>query len=155
VKKFRFPLQRLLEIREKKENQQKIVLAKVSGEYQLEVQRREKFFGNVKRQRERLSQVEKMDLNSLRNYDRIDLDAREASNAMESIIEEKKQKMTEQMEKYVVLKRDRRAVELLKEKALKAYVEEENRVEQQKTNEIGQNIYLRHQAQKNDSDNLK
>lgn len=155
MKKFSFPLQRLLEIREKKENQQKIVLAKASGEYQLEVQRREKFFENVKKQREHLSQVEKLDLNSLRNYDRLDLEAREASNAMESIIEEKKQKMTEEMEKYVALKRDRRAVELLKEKALKAYLEEENRVEQQETNEIGQNIYLRHQAQKNDSDNLK
>ncbi len=152
MKKFQFPLQRLLEIREKKENQQKLILAKVSGEYQVEINRKQQFFDNVKNERQRLSESEQLDLNALRAYDQMDLAAVEASHAMEGTIEEKKKRMMQEMDLYVALKRDRRAVELLKEKAVKDYNEEQGRIEQQESNEIAKNVYLRRQANLSDSD---
>ena len=153
MKKFHFPLQRLLEIRKKKEDQQKLVLAKASGEYQLEINRKQQFFDNVKNERQRLSKNKKFDLDALRAYDQMDLAAVEASYAMETIIEEKKKRMMQEMDLYVALKKDRRAVELLREKAFKNYKEEEQRVEQQESNEIAKNVYLRNQANSFDSDN--
>jgi flagellar export protein FliJ len=68
-------------------------------------------------------------------------------------IERRKRVMDKEMELYVKMTQDRRAVELLKEKAYKQYQVDANREETAVLDEIGRNSFLNNKADKENSDN--
>ncbi len=149
MKKFTFKLQRLLEIREKKEEEARIALAKVSGEYQKVVNEKAHALDQVSQTRKRLSKDKdkKLTLQALQAYDRLSQDVDLAVVELDRQIAARKKIMDEKLAIYTKKKQDKRAVEILKEKALARYEEETQRTEQKEMDEIAKNIYLQHQEQ--------
>lgn len=154
MKKFKFNLQKLLEIRQKKEDQEKLELAKASMAYQNVLNKKEKLLSNVKNIRKDLSSDRsKMSLARLQNYDKLTKDTDLAVKALEPVIEEKKKIMQEHIRLYASLQRDRKAVEILKDKAYQRYLEEQNRAEQKELDEIAKNTYLKHKEKRVNTEN--
>lgn len=156
MKKFTFRLERLLEIRQKKEDEQKAELARASGAYQFEVQKREKIKESVKNRRGQLPTGEgKLNALSLRDFDRYATASEIAMNSLEGVIEEKKTVMEKEAARFAELKKDRRAVEIIKEKALARYHETEKKEEQESLDEIGTNMFREKQSAGNASKGRK
>lgn len=153
MKKFQFKLQRLLEIRRDREEEQKIVLAKASGEYQKEVMRKQGVLDNVENFRKELKQTAHMSLSQLQAYDLLLQKSDAAIVEIDKEIERRKRVMEKEMEIYVKMKQDRRAVELLKEKAYKQYQEDANKEEIAVLDEIGRNSFLNNKDELKNSDN--
>lgn len=152
--KFKFNLQKLLEIRLKKEEQEKLELAKASMAYQNVINKKEKLLANVKNIRKEISRDRtKMSLARLQNYDKLTKDTDLAVKALEPIIEEKKKIMQEHIKLYSSLQKDRKAVEILKDKAYKRFLEDENRAEQKDLDEIAKNTYLKHKEKRVNTEN--
>lgn len=147
MKKFSFRLQRLLEIREKKEEEARIRLAKVSGEYQKVVNQKTALQDQVRETRHRLSSSGTHSLAELQAYDRLQQETDLAILELDKEIVLRKKAMDEQLAVYTELKKDRRAVEILREKALARYEEEARKAEQQDLDEIGKNLFLQHREQ--------
>lgn len=61
--------------------------------------------------------------------------------------------MVEHIDKFAELKKERKVVETLKDKALKRYIEESDREEQKESDEIGKNLYLKHKDSRTNSEN--
>ncbi len=150
MKKFQFKLQRLLEIREKKEEEARIDLAKVSGEYQKVVNEKTGILDQIRETRHRLSTNPQRDLNELRAYDRLQQDADSAIIELDKEIAARKKVMDAKLAVYTEKKKDRRAVEILREKAYARYEEENRKMEQNEMDEIGKNIYLKQQQDQQD-----
>ncbi len=154
MKKFKFNLQRLLEIRQKKEDQEKLELAKASMAYQTVLNKKDKLIANVKNIRRELSKDRSaVSLARLQSYDKLTKDTDLAVKALEPVIEEKKKVMEEHIRLYASLQKDRKAVEILKEKAYRRFLEEEDRAEQKDLDEIAKNTYLKHKAKSANSEN--
>ncbi len=154
MKKFAFKLQKLLEIRQKKEDQEKLELAKASSAYQAILQKKDKMLANVRDLRRDLKQDDgRIDLSRLRAYDKLTKDTDLAVKKLEPLIEEKRKIMQQHVEKYTALQRDRKAVEILKDKAYSRYQEEANREEQKELDEIAKNIHLRNKGSRRNPDN--
>ena len=144
MKKFEFKLQRLLEIRQKQEDNQKIELAKASGAYQLEANKKIKILDNIHELRQKIKDSKNMSLDTMRAYDILIQNSDTAINEVEREMEKKRLVMEEELKKYTELKQKRRAVEILKEKAIKEYNIKAQKEETNRLNEIGKNIYLEH-----------
>lgn len=154
VKKFDFKLQKLLEIRQKKEDQEKIELAKASGAYQFEVNKKDKILNNIKDLRQELGRDKKaLDLSRLQSYDKLTRNSEFAILQLDKVIEEKRKVMQVHIDKYASLKKDKRAVEIIKEKALKRFQEEQEHEEQKDTDEIGKNLFLNRKEKDINSEN--
>ncbi|OHD55927.1 MAG: flagellar export protein FliJ [Spirochaetes bacterium GWF1_51_8] len=153
MKRFSFRLQRLLDIRKDREEEAKIELAKASGAYQLEVNKKLGMFETLRELRSSLSARGNLTLAELQEYDRLSQDTDLAVLVLDKEIEAKKLIMEEKLVIYTKLKQERRAVEILKEKALEKYREEEKREEQQVLDEMGQNIHRKNQADRKNSEN--
>ncbi len=154
MRKFEFKLQKLLEIRQKKEDQEKIELAKASGAYQFELNKKEKILNGLNNLRQELvKNKNKLLLENLKSYDRFIRNSDLAINKLNVVIEEKRQIMQEHIEKYAALKRDKKAVGVLKDKAVKRYEEEANKEEQKDTDEIGKNLYIKNKGAGINSEN--
>ena len=154
MKKFEFRLQRLLEIRQKKEDQEKIELAKASGAYQKELNKKQKILGNIGDFRKDLIQNKKsLSLNMLQSFDKLVRNSEIVMKKLEVVIEEKRAVMQTHIDKYAQLKKDKRAVEILKEKAQKRHDEESSREEQSDLDEIGKNLHLRNKESNINTDN--
>ncbi len=153
MKKFEFNLQKLLEIREKKEELQKLKLAKASGEYHLEVNKVEKIKDNVKNYKSKLTKEKNISVENLRLLDYISSNAEKAIKNLEPVIEEKRKKMEREIEIYNSLRRERKVVEILKEKKYNQYMEELNKEEQKLVDEMAKNTYLKSKADKLNSEN--
>lgn len=154
MKKFKFNLQKLLEIREKKEELQKVNLAKASGEYQLELNKVESIKNNVKIYKDLLIKKDgKLSIDNLRMLDYISTNAERAIKNLEPVIEEKKKKMEKEIEKYNQLRREKKVVELIKEKKYNQYLEEAEKEEQKIIDEIGKNTYIKNKAHNLNSEN--
>ncbi len=144
MKKFEFKLQKLLEIRQKKEDQEKIELSKASGAYQFVLNKKEKILSNVQKMLDELKKNKNnLLLKDLQEYDRLVKNSEASVAMLEDEIEEKRKIMQEHIDKYSALKRERKVVETLKEKALIRYELEAGREEQKETDEIGQDLFLR------------
>lgn len=154
MKKFKFNLQKLLEIRQKKEDQEKIELAKASMAYQNLLNKKEKLISNVKNIRKELSKDRSgISLARLQTYDKLTKDTDLAVKALEPVIEEKKKIMQEHIRLYANLQKDRKAVEILRDKAFKRFQEEQDRAEQKELDEIAKNTYLKHKAKPLNTEN--
>lgn len=141
MKKFEFRLQRLLDIRKDKEEEQRIVLARASGEYQQAVNKKTEILDRVNASRERLKE-NPSDLSAYRSFDLMEQNAGIAISEIEIEIEAKRKAMQRELDLYTQLKKDRRAVELLREKALREYQEEVRKEETRNLDEIGTNMFL-------------
>ena len=144
MKKFDFKLQRLLEIRQKKEDQEKIELSRASGAYQFVLNKKEKILSNVQVTLDNLKKNKaRLTLRELQDYDRLIKNSETSVRMLEEEIEAKRKIMQEHIDKYAALKRDRRVVETLKDKALEKYEADAQMEEQKETDEIGQDLFLR------------
>ena len=144
MKKFDFKLQKLLEIRQKKEDQERVELAKASGAYQFVLNKKEKILSNVRITLDNLKKNKNnLSLKELQDYDRLVRNSENSIRVIDVDIEAKRRVMQEHIDKYAALKRERRVVETLRDKALKKYEFESNREEQKETDEIGQDLFLR------------
>ncbi len=153
MKRFEFKLQKLLEIRQKKEDQEKIELSKASGAYQFVLNKKEKVLENVRLTLQNLGKNKnRMNLKDLQNYDKLVKESDSAVRLLDTEIEEKRIIMQEHIDKFAALKRDRRAVEILKEKARKRYEEELSREEQKQIDETGRDLFLRNKENTISSD---
>ncbi len=153
MKKFQFNLQKLLEVREKKEELQKVNLAKASGEYQVELNKVESIRNNVKSYKNSLLKGKNFSIDNLRILDYISTNAEKAIKNLEPVIEEKRKKMEKEIEIYNQLRKERKVVELIKEKKYKNYLEELDKEEQKDIDEIGKNTYIKNKAHKLNSEN--
>jgi flagellar FliJ protein len=142
MKKFSFRLQRLLDIRQKLEDEQKIVLAKASGDYQLEVNKKNRILETVSHFRDSIK-GKPPDINELRAFDKLLTDSDAAIRVIEIEMEKKRKIMEKELAKYTKLKQDKRAVEILKEKALNEHREAQKREENMEIDEIGKNVFIR------------
>ena len=141
MKKFTFKLQRLLEIRERLEEEARVELAKASGDYQIVLNRKNKAIQSV--QHARSESETKLSFENLRNYDLLQQETDRAILEIDKELEGKREIMEQKKAVYVKKKQDKRAVEILKEKALARYQEEESREEQKNLDEIGKNVFLK------------
>lgn len=148
MKKFEFKLQRLLEIRQRQEDEQKIELAKASGAYQLEVNKKTQILDNIHELRQKIKSSGKMSLDTMRAYDILVQNSDTAIREVELEMEKKRLVMEQELKKYTKLKQKRRAVEILKEKAQKKYDTKAQREEINTLDEIGKNIYLQQNSDK-------
>lgn len=154
MKRFEFRLQKLLEIRQRKEEQEKLELAKASGAYQYVLGKKEKILANLGEKRKELSKKKgKLNLVELQNYDRMVKDADLVIRKLDVEIEEKRKIMQKHIDKYAELKKERRVVELLKEKAYKRYEEEAGKEEQKFIDEIGKDLFTKNKENKIISEN--
>ncbi|URA10821.1 flagellar export protein FliJ [Thermospira aquatica] len=141
MKRFVFPLQKLLEIRQKKEDQQKIALARASGAYQREVRKLEAVKEHEAHLREQIKKSSQMDIQTLRRLDYYGWHSKRIESDLQKEIEKKKNAMEKELALYTKYRQEKRAVEILKEKAWKAHVEAEMREEQQTLDELSQMIF--------------
>ncbi len=154
MKKFDFKLQKLLEIRQDKEEQEKIELGKASGAYQFEVNKKVKILDRLSIFRKDLAKSKThLDVSRLRDYDKLIRNSDLVINRLNVVIEEKREIMVEHIDKFAELKKERKVVETLKDKALKRYIEESDREEQKESDEIGKNLYLKHKDSRTNSEN--
>jgi|YNPMSStandDraft_2_1061718.scaffolds.fasta_scaffold00009_39 flagellar export protein FliJ len=140
MKRFVFPLQKLLEIRQKKEDQQKIILARASGEYQKELRKQQAIRENEEKLRERLKQRSDLDISLLRRLDYYGWQSKRIEPDLNKSLNEKRSKMEAELAIYTRLRQERRAVEILKEKAWAEHLQQTQREEQQILDEISQTI---------------
>ena len=129
-------------------------LAKASGAYQFELQKKEKIQANVRQYLGNLSQKkDNLSLRELKAYDKLVKDSDVAVKQLEPVIEDKKKVMDKELTKYAETRRDKRAVEVLKDKAWSRYQEETGREEQNDMDEIGKDLFLKHKEARNPSEN--
>lgn len=153
MKRFSFRLERLLEIRKDREEEAKIELAKASGAYQLEVNKKINMQDTLRNLRTELSRREHLSIEELKEYDKLSQDTDLAFLVLDREIDAKRKVMEQKLAVYTKLKQERRAVEILKEKAWEKYQIEEKRQEQQVLDEIGQNIHRKNKGDRENSDN--
>jgi len=140
MKRFSFRLQRLLEIRQKREEQQKIILARASGEYQKELHKKQAIEEHEHRLREQLK-TEKdvpVDMSRLRWLDYYGWHSKKIEPDIQHQIETKRQAMEKELAVYTRLRQEKRAVEILREKAWQAHQEALLKEEQQTLDELSQ-----------------
>jgi len=153
MKKFSFRLQKLLDIRQKKEDEQKVRLAKAIGDYQLEVKKKEKMLNNIKEYRKKLkTESNEITIDDLKYLDKLTINTYNALKKQDIIINEKKQKMDEQIDIYNKLKKEKKVVEKLKEIAIKKYNEESNKEEQLINDEIGKDRFIKSKGNINNTE---
>ncbi|MGL4388060.1 MAG: hypothetical protein ACRCTJ_01530 [Brevinema sp.] len=147
MKKFKFSLQSLLEIRERLEDGQKNKLAKAAGEYKLSLEKQALSFQKVASAKDKISESikqNKISMEQLRQLDFLYKQAQQLSFSMEEEIEKKRKKMEHEKEEYNKRYRDKKALELLKEKELvtykKALAHQENII----MDEISKNQFFKH-----------
>lgn len=143
MKKFEFRLEKLLDIRKKREEEEKIELARASGAYQLEVNRREKVLSTLREYRKDVMSGGKLDAGKLRAFDQWAKSSDFALMDIDKAIEQRRVVMEEHVKIYTERKRDRRAVEILREKAYSAWQESSRHEEQAELDETGGNLYRR------------
>ncbi|MCX7882453.1 MAG: hypothetical protein N2314_04450 [Brevinematales bacterium] len=141
MKRFTFRLQKLLEIRQKKEDQQKIILAKASGEYQKELRKQQAIQEHEHTLREKVKQDQgKSDLSRLKWLDYYGWHSKKIEGDLNRHIEEKKQTMEKELALYTKMRQEKRAVEILREKAWQAHQEAVLKEEQHILDELSQII---------------
>ena len=154
MKKFEFKLEKLLEIRKRREEQQLLILSKASGEYQMEVNKKNSILSQIKNERAKLHEkMGALSLDDLKIYDEMTKRGDLAIFKLDEVIEEKRKKMQIEVDKYTAAKKDKRAVEILREKALKKYNYEVLQEERKDIDEISRNLYLQNKDRANNSEN--
>ena len=139
MKKFQFRLQRILDLREKLEEEQKLKLAAAAAAYQQLLQRQQRLY-DLAREAQELSSRKMMagsvDLELLQRADKLFAEAQQLEIQQKPLLEQAQRRMEKEKIEYSRLHRDKKAVELLREKRLKEYKQEEIREETNFLDEI-------------------
>lgn len=136
-------MQKLLDIREKLELDQKNKLAVVAGEYQQALQKQELILEKSNDMRNQVFQ--KMDsqllsINELRHIDQLNTHVSQYARSLLPEIEQKKQAMEKEREKYAQVHRDKKVLENLKKKELQKFKQEQIKAENRIMDEIAKNF---------------
>ena len=143
MKKFNFKLQKILDVREKLELEQKNILTKAASEYQQVVSKRDENIAKVDKSREALysqMKTEAVSIQQLQTIDFLQSQVDQLSRALAIPMEEKRKKMEQERVKYNKLVKDRKSMELLKEQELKKYKVGQQRSETLEMDEIAKNF---------------
>ena len=143
MKKFNFKLQKILDIREKLELEQKNILSKAASEYQQLVMKRDENIAKVDLSREVLysqMKTQSVSIQQLQTIDFLQGQVNQLSRSLAIPIEEKRKKMEQERVKYNKLVKDRKSMELLKEQELKKYKVGQQRSETLEMDEIAKNF---------------
>jgi len=144
MKKFKFKLQKILEIREHLENEQKLKLVQAASEYQKLILKQDQLFQNIQSTQLQIDQQitsYQIDINSLRYLDQLHNKTSLYKHIMSPEIQLKKEKMEKEQQKYNSLHQKKRAIEILKESALTKYKYSFSKQESSKMDEIAKNIF--------------
>ncbi|MGL5721904.1 MAG: flagellar export protein FliJ [Brevinema sp.] len=139
MKKFQFRLQRILDLREKLEEEQKLKLAAAAAAYQELLQRQDRLYQLAKEVREASSEQMlegNVDLGLLQRADKLFAEAQQLEIEQKPLLEQAQRRMEKEKNEYSRLHRDKKAVELLRDKKLKEYKQEEIREETNFLDEI-------------------
>ena len=143
MKKFNFKLQKILDIREKLELEQKNILAKAASEYQQIVLKRDESIAKVEQSREVIyaqMKTQTVSIQQLQTIDFLQGQVNQLSRSLATPIEEKRKKMEQERVKYNKLVKDRKSMELLKDQELKKYKIAQQRIEVLEMDEIAKNF---------------
>ena len=143
MKKFNFKLQKILDIREKLELEQKNILTKAASEYQQVVSKRDENIAKVNQSREVLysqMKAQTVSIQQLKTIDFLQGQVDQFSRSLAIPMEEKRKKMEQERVKYNKLVKDRKSMELLKEQELKKYKVAQQRAELLEMDEIAKNF---------------
>ena len=143
MKKFNFKLQKILDIREKLELEQKNILTKAASEYQQVVSKRDENIAKVNQSREVLysqMKAQTVSIQQLKTIDFLQSQVDQFSRSLAIPMEEKRKKMEQERVKYNKLVKDRKSMELLKEQEFKKYKIAQQRLETLEMDEIAKNF---------------
>ena len=143
MKKFNFKLQKILDIREKLELEQKNILSKAASEYQQIVLKRDESIAKVEQSREVIyaqMKTQTVSIQQLQTIDFLQGQVNQLSRSLATPIEEKRKKMEQERVKYNKLVKDRKSMELLKDQELKKYKIAQQRIEVLEMDEIAKNF---------------
>jgi len=143
MKKFNFKLQRILDVREKLELEQKNILAKAASEYQQVVLKRDENIAKVGRSREEIysqMKTQTVSIQQLKTIDFLQNQVDQLSRSLVIQIEEKRKKMEQERVKYNKLVKDKKSIEILKEHEFKKYKITQQRSEVLEMDEIAKNF---------------
>ena len=143
MRKFNFKLQKILDIREKLELEQKNILAKAASEYQQIVLKRDESIAKVEQSREVIyaqMKTQTVSIQQLQTIDFLQGQVNQLSRSLATPIEEKRKKMEQERVKYNKLVKDRKSMELLKDQELKKYKIAQQRIEVLEMDEIAKNF---------------
>ncbi len=143
MRKFNFKLQKILDIREKLELEQKNILTKAASEYQQLLSRKDDDIQKVILSREIIySQMKttEVSIQSLRNLDHLQVQVNQLTRSLDPQIEEKFKKMEQERVKYNKLVKDKKSIEILKNNELKKYKIAQQRALVSDMDEIARNF---------------
>lgn len=143
MRKFNFKLQKILDIREKLELEQKNILTKAASEYQQLLSRKDDNIQKVILSREIIySQMKttEVSIQSLRNLDHLQVQVNQLTRSLDPQIEEKFKKMEQERVKYNKLVKDKKSIEILKNNELKKYKIAQQRALVSDMDEIARNF---------------
>ncbi len=142
MKKFQFRMQRILDIREKLELEQKNKLAKAASEYQKVLQKQEDKLNFLITERQKIytdMQDKKISIQALRYIDQLQTQTDSYALLLSPEIEEKQKIMEQEREKYNKLHQEKKLIENLKEKELHKHKLLLQKAENMEMDEIAKN----------------
>ncbi|MGL5955101.1 MAG: flagellar export protein FliJ, partial [Brevinema sp.] len=143
MKKFQFRMQRILDIREKLELEQKNKLAKVAAEYQKVLLKKDHSLEQMQQARNKIHtdmQNNKISIRSLQYMDQLQNHTDRLVRSLAPEIQQKQQIMEKEREKYNKLHRDTKLIENLKKKELEKHKILQQRSESAVMDEIAKNF---------------
>ncbi|MDK2818205.1 MAG: hypothetical protein KFW21_02010 [Spirochaetota bacterium] len=143
MRKFNFKLQKILDIREKLELEQKNILTKAASEYQQLLLRKDDNIQKVILSREIIyseMKTKEVSIQSLRNLDHLQVQVNQLTRSLDPQIEEKFKKMEKERIKYNKLVKDKKSIEILKNNELKKYKIAQQRALVSDMDEIARNF---------------
>ncbi|MGL4676761.1 MAG: flagellar export protein FliJ [Brevinema sp.] len=124
MKKFQFRMQRILDIREKLELEQKNKLAKVASDYQKVLLKKDNSLDRMQQTRNKIYtdiQNNNISLKSLQYMDQLQNQTDQLVRSLASEINQKQKIMEKEREKYNKLRQDKKLIENLKKKELEKH----------------------------------
>ncbi len=121
MKKFKFPLQSLLEYREKLELEQKNKLIKAAAEYQHIVKNQQDSLDFVNKERAEIFSKGEPDMDALRNLDRMQSNSAVYVRSLQEEADQKKAAMEEEREKYNKAHQEKLVIEKLRAQEYSKY----------------------------------
>lgn len=147
MKKFNFKLQKILEIREHLEKEQKSKLAQVATEYQKLISKQEQLAQKMALAREKLP-IDSLSVNlsQLKFIDHFQDQVDSYNRGIQPQLTSIKEKLKQEQAKYNKLHQEKRAIEVLKESELKKYNYSLLKKESSQMDEIAKNLFTQHQT---------
>ena len=148
MKKFKFPLQKLLEIREHKEKLIKNELAKSERKKYLLVEKKENYLNDYKKSMTRMREVERernLTIEILKQYQQYFRRLKVSAKVQDKFIEFADEEIQLINNRLIAARKKKNVLEKLKEKKLKVYNYKLQKEEQDFFDEVGNNGFIKEQ----------